>query len=134
MTERCEAKSFNLSCRDEGVAIGEEAATTPCQNPSTHLRRPDSGLCKIAGISGSSELLCMLSHFSHIRLFVTPWNVAHQAPLSMGSSRQEYWNGLPFPSPWNLPDRGIDKNITRASYVSYRFYTTSIIWKTLKEH
>ena len=39
---------------------------TLCQNPSTHLRRPDSGLCKIAGILGSSELLCMLSHFSHI--------------------------------------------------------------------
>ena len=36
---------------------------------------------------------------SHIRLFATPWTVAHQAPLSMGFSRQEYWSGLPFPSP-----------------------------------
>ena len=38
------------------------------------------------------------------RHFVTPWTVAHQAPLSMGFSRQEYWNGLPFPSPGGLPD------------------------------
>ena len=38
---------------------------------------------------------------------VTPWTVAHQAPLSMGFSRQEYWSGLPFPSPGGLPDAGI---------------------------
>ena len=37
----------------------------------------------------------------------TPWTVAHQAPLSMGFSRQEYWSGLPFPSPGDLPDPGI---------------------------
>ena len=41
-------------------------------------------------------------------LFVTPWTVAHQAPLSMGFSRQEYWSGLPFPSPGDLPDPGIE--------------------------
>ena len=44
---------------------------------------------------------------SRIRLFATPWTVAHQAPLSMGFSRQEYWGGLPFPSPGDLPDPGI---------------------------
>ena len=43
---------------------------------------------------------------SHI--FATPWTVAHQAPLSMKFSRQEYWSGLPFPSPRTLPDPGID--------------------------
>ena len=41
------------------------------------------------------------------RLFVTPWTVAHQAPPSMGFSRQEYWSGLPFPSSGDLPDPGI---------------------------
>ena len=40
---------------------------------------------------------CMLSLFSHVRLFVTLWTVAHQAPLSMGFTRQEYWSGLPCP-------------------------------------
>ena len=39
---------------------------------------------------------------------MTPWTVAHQAPLSMGFPRQEYWSGLPFPSPGDLPDPGIE--------------------------
>ena len=43
---------------------------------------------------------------SHIRLFATPCNVAYQAPLSMGFSRPEYWSGLPFPSPGDLPNPG----------------------------
>ena len=41
---------------------------------------------------------------SCVQLFVTPWTVSHQAPLSMEFSRQEYWSGLPFPSPGDLPD------------------------------
>ena len=45
---------------------------------------------------------------SRVRLFVTPWTVAYQAPPSMGFSRQEYWSGLPFPSPGDLPDPGIE--------------------------
>ena len=40
--------------------------------------------------------------------FATPWTVVHQAPPSMGFSRQEYWSGLPFPSPGDLPDLGIE--------------------------
>ena len=45
---------------------------------------------------------------SRVRLFATLWTVAHQAPLSMGFSRQEYWSGLPFPSPGDLPHLGIE--------------------------
>ena len=48
--------------------------------------------------------LCMLTC---VQLFATPWTVAHQAPLSMEFSRQEYWSGLPFPSLGYLPDLGI---------------------------
>ena len=51
---------------------------------------------------------CMLSCFSRVQLFVTLWTIAHQAPLSMGFSRQEYWSGLPFPPLENLPDPGIE--------------------------
>ena len=54
------------------------------------------------------SLCCVLSHFSSVQLFVTSWTVALQAPLSRGFSRQEYWNGLPFPSPEDLPDPGIE--------------------------
>ena len=45
---------------------------------------------------------------SRVRLFATPWTVAYQAPLSVGFSRQEYWSGLPFPSPGALPNPGIE--------------------------
>ena len=45
---------------------------------------------------------------SRVRLFVTPWAVGHEAPLSMGFSRQEYWSGLPHPSPGDLPEPGIE--------------------------
>ena len=45
---------------------------------------------------------------SHVRLFATPWTVAYQAYQSMGFSRQEYWSGLPLPSPGDLPNPGIE--------------------------
>ena len=45
---------------------------------------------------------------SCVQLFVTPWTVVHQTPLSMGFPRQEYWSGLPFPSPGDLPNPGIE--------------------------
>ena len=48
------------------------------------------------------------SSLSHIQLFATPWTVAHQAPPSMEFSRQAYWTGLPFPSPGDLPNLGIE--------------------------
>ena len=52
----------------------------------------------------SIELKVKVNRLSYARLFVTPWTVASQAPLSMGFSRQEYWSGLPFPSPGDLPN------------------------------
>ena len=68
---------------------------------------------------------CMLSHFSHVRLFVTLWTVACQAPLSMGFSRQEYWNELPCPPPGEIPDPGT-KSISLVSPALVRkFFTTS---------
>ena len=47
---------------------------------------------------------CEVKSLSRVRLFATSWTVAYQAPPSMGFSRQEYWSGLPFPSPEDLPD------------------------------
>ena len=49
-----------------------------------------------------------VNSLSRVRLFGTPWTVAHQATPSMGISRQQYWSGLPFPSPGDLPNPGID--------------------------
>ena len=49
-----------------------------------------------------------MNSLSRVQLFAIPWTVAHQAPPSMGFSRQGYWSGLPFPSPGDLPDPGIE--------------------------
>ena len=51
--------------------------------------------------------MCVKS-LSRVQVFATLWTVAHQAPLSMGFSRQQYWSGLPFPSPGDLPNPGIE--------------------------
>ena len=59
---------------------------------------------------GLCWIQCMkvkVKSLSRVRLFVTPWTIAYQAPPSMGFSRQECWSGLPFPSPGDLPDPGI---------------------------
>ena len=55
-----------------------------------------------------SRFVVVIQPLSHAQLFVTPWTVAHQVPLSMRLSRQEYWSGLPFSSPGNLPRPGIE--------------------------
>ena len=65
------------------------------------------------------------SHFSHVQLFVTLCTVAHQAPLSMGFPRQEYWSRLPFHSPGELPGPGIKPTSLRSLAVSGGLFTTS---------
>ena len=64
--------------------------------------------------------MCTLS-LSHVRLFVTQSTAAHQALLSREFSREEYWNGLPFPSPGNLPNPGIKPT---SPALAGRFFTT----------
>ena len=65
----------------------------------------------------------------HIQLFVTLWTVAHQAPLSMGFSRQEYWSGLLCPPPGDLPDPGIEPTSLTSPALAGRFFTTSPTWE-----
>ena len=67
---------------------------------------------------------------SRVQLFVTPWTEAHQAPPSMGFSRQEYWSGLPFPSPGGLPNPGIE---TRSPTLEADALTSgsSLLWSLL---
>ena len=89
---------------------------------------------------------CVLSHsvlsesswvgagsLSHVWLFFeSPWTVAHQAPLFMGFSRQEYWSGVPFPSPRHLPDPGIKLVSLVSPSLAGRFFTTSSTWLDLE--
>ena len=61
--------------------------------------------------------------------FATPWTLAHQAPLSMGFSRQEYWSGLPCPPPGDLPYPGIKPASLMSPALAGRFFTISTTWE-----
>ena len=63
---------------------------------------------QLSSAEASSIMKVKVKSLSLVQLFATPWTVAHQAPPSMEFSRQEYWTGLPFPSPGDLPDSGIE--------------------------
>ena len=70
-----------------------------------HHVEPDRG----DGLHNAVNALKLkVKSLSRVQLFATPWTVAYQASPSMGFSRQEYWSGLPFPSPGDLPDPGIE--------------------------
>ena len=75
--------------------------------------------------------MCVLSHFTRVRLFATPWTVALQAPLSIGFSRQEYWSGLPCLPPGDLPDPGIEPMSLMSPALACRFFTNSATWEAL---
>ena len=101
---------FPLSCIGEGN--GNPLQCSCLENP----RDGGAWWAAIYGVTQSRTWLKRLSSssssepvklLSHVRLFATPWTVAYQAPPSMEFSRQEYWSGLPFPLPGDLPKPGI---------------------------
>ena len=82
--------------RFRNLALPKEVYSMPSQFNS-HLR-----------MIPKSVSVCMLSRFSRVWLFETLWTVAHQVPVSLGFSRQEYWSGLPCPATRNFPDLGLE--------------------------
>ena len=68
---------------------------------------------------------------SHVQLFATLWTVACQAPLSMGFSRQEYWSGLPFPPPGDLPDLTLEPMSPASSALQLNFFPTEAMRKPI---
>ena len=72
---------------------------------------------------------CVLSQFSCVRLYATPWTVTCQGPLSMGFSNKESWSGLPCPSPEDLPNPGIEPTSLKSSALVDGFFTTSTTWE-----
>ena len=75
---------------------------------STRLLHPWDSQGKNPGVGYHFLLQCeKVKSLSRVQLLATPWTAAYQAPLSIRFSRQEYWSGLPFPSPGHLPDSGI---------------------------
>ena len=73
--------------------------------------------------------MCAPSCFSPVQLFVTPWTVARQSPLSKGFSRQEYWSTLPCLPPEDLPDPGIKPMPLMSLALAGGFSTTSATWE-----
>ena len=78
--------------------------------------------------------MCVCSVVGHVQLFATPWNVAHQASLSMEFSRQKYWSRLPFPSPGNLPYPAIEPSFLMSPVLAGGFFTTSATWEAQYRH
>ena len=77
------------------------------------------------GVVRTLCLCALLSSFTHVRLFVTPPTVAHQAPVSMGFPRQEYWSGLTYPLPGDLSNPGIKPTSPESLALAGGFFTTS---------
>ena len=84
----------------------------------------DVMLCLSHCILSGGVCTCVLNCFSRVQLFAILWTVAHQAPLSMGFSRQEYWSGLPSPSLGDLPYPGTEPATLMSSLLAGRFFTT----------
>ena len=74
-------------------------------------------------------MLCCDQTLSGVRLFVMPWTIARQAPLSIGFSRQEYWSGMPFPPPGDLPDPEIESMSLTTPVLADGFFTTRATWE-----
>ena len=70
-----------------------------------------------------SDIYMVERVLSNVRLFVTPWTVAHQASLSMGFSRQEYWGVLPFPPPGDLPTQGSNLHLLHCRQILFWWVT-----------
>ena len=86
-------------------------------------------------INSSKIHACMHAQsLSHFWLFVTTWTIARLASLSMEVSRKEYWNGLVFPSPEDLPNPGIKPISSASPALAGRFFTTSTTWEVPRFH
>ena len=97
----------------------QESRTRLCDSTITRQQRVRQNIVCVCA--------CVLSH---VQLFVTPWTVAHQAPLSMGFSRQEYWSGLPCPLPGDLLDPGIKPDFLTSPAWAGGSFTTGTTCKT----
>ena len=100
-----------------------------CSSNTPGLAVPQ-GLCTgCSSLKKASSLrythqFSLVQSLSHVRLFAIPWTAVPQAPLSMEFSRQEYWSGLPYPTPRDLPDPGIKPTCPASPALADRFSTT----------
>ena len=103
-----------------GDCLKTEVGPSGPRLPLTNHTKWGGGGCLPKQESPFGGHVRMLSYFTQVWLFATPWTVAHQAPLSMGFSRQEYWSGLPCPPPGDLYNPGI-KSMSLAFHAMTRW-------------
>ena len=115
---RCVVKYLYMNIRHQ-----KQNHKARCLSPEGEIQ-----VCVCVCLCGTHICMCP---FSHVQLSVTPWTVAHQAPLSMGFSRQEYWSELPFPSPGDLSDPGIKPPSLTSPALAGGFFTPSATWKVV---
>ena len=101
----------------ESQSVGHDLVTNSCT------------LCKSKMMT--KYFSCMLSYFSCVLLFVILWTLACQAPLSIRFSRKEYWNGLPCPPPWDLPDTGVEPVSFKSPTLKADSLSTESPWKPI---
>ena len=88
-------------------------------------------VCSLSFVTGLFHSLTCYVVPSHVRLFVAPWTIAHQTPLSMKFSRQEYQSRFPCSPPGNLPDLEIKPMFLACAALAGRFFTSSATWKAI---
>ena len=116
---------FTSSCkkkRNERQEIKGKIYSSECRVPENSKQKQAflNGKCRE---TEENNGMCVLSH-SVMSNSATPWIVAHRAPLGMEFPRQEYWSGLPFPSPGDLPDPGTEPPSFVSTALAGRFFTT----------
>ena len=112
-----ELKSHLMKVKEEGEKVGLklniQKTKIMASGPITSWQIDEET------VEATADGCCAVLSCSVVSDSVTPWTVAYQAPPSMGFSRQEYWSGLPFPSPEDLPDPGIEPGFS--AFVGRRF-------------
>ena len=137
MWQNQETQPWHCTCgpkRNQAIGLKDNQIVAPADIYSfSYLRciysfnkHSREGTCQRYGPGGLIKKWKWASVLTHVWLFVTSWTVAHQAPLSMEFSREEYWSGLPFPSPRDLSNPGIEPG---SICIAGKFFT---IWATRK--
>ena len=85
----------------------------------------NSSVCVCVCVCARVRTRARAQSLSHVQLFVTPWTGACQAPISLKIFKQEYWTGLPFPTPGDLPDQGIEPASLASPALSHGFFITA---------
>ena len=112
---------------EQAPGVGDGEGNLACCSPRGRKESDTTEWLNCYNIDMSYIHICLLSQFSHVWISVMLWIVAHQAPLPMGFSRQEYWSGLPFPPPRGFPNPGMEP--LSLMFPAFVFLMTSTTWE-----